>query len=322
MRIVVASSYVPFRHDRNARLVTELTATLCKHGYQAEAVLLPYQPIDAEPIEQTLGFRLFDLSDSGGTPTDQLIAIGEPAHALPHAHKKLWVVGSCRGKHPLFARGDALFRQEARKVFYAFPPASVAAETPVLYPPLIDTRGLEPADAEPQFIWAGSMYGDARPELALEAMLFVRPGYKLVLMPEGLSPRARAGLDRRIQEWDLGSRVDVIPDPSPAQRRERLRRSLGCLCVGLYQEAPEDAVIEAFHARVPVLTVVDSGAPSWIIEPNVIGIKVEPSPRLLAMAMNRLATDPAYRRRIGEGGALALRRHNISWDYVAESLVA
>jgi glycosyltransferase involved in cell wall biosynthesis len=153
-------------------------------------------------------------------------------------------------------------------------------------------------------------------------MRFVRTGLTLVMMPMGLTPDSRAALSRRIDEWDLGSRVEVIPDASPQQRQERLRHSLGCLSVGLDQEAPEDAVIEAFHACRPVLTVSDSGAPNWMIDHGVNGVKPEPNPRLLAVAMNRLADEPSYRRELGEGAFRSLAWHRISWDHVAESLLA
>ena len=109
------------------------------------------------------------------------------------------------------------------------------------------------------------MYADAEPEFALEVMRFVRTTRSLVLMPQGLTPPQAKGIHRLIDEWDLEGRVELIPNASPAQRHDRLRHALGCLSVGMAQEAPEDAILEAFHARVPVLTVSDSGAPAWMI---------------------------------------------------------
>lgn len=322
MRIVVASAYVPFRHDRNARLVRELTETLRGRGHQAAAVLLPYQPIDADPVEQALGFRMLDLGECGGTPTDRLIALGEPAHALRHPHKTLWDIGSCRGKPRGLERSDALYRSEARKVYPAIHRADRSWNTKVLYPPVADAAEIGVADAEPYFVWAGSMYADSRPELALEAMRFVKTGCGLVVMPEGLTRHGAESLHRRIEQWDLGSRVEVILDATPAQRRERLRRALGCLSVGFDQEAPEDAVVEAFHARVPVFTVMDGGSPAGIVQHGINGINLEPNPRLLAVAMNRVAGEPAYRRELGEAGHQLISRLGISWDYVAERLLA
>lgn len=322
MRIVVASAYVPFRHDRNARLVSELTATLRRHGHQAEAVLLPYRPDDADPVEQALGFRMLDLSECGGTPTDRLIALGEPAHALRHPNKTLWLVGSCRGTPPGHQRSDALYCREARRVYYATHQACHAFGGDVLYPPLFDTAALQPGDTGSHFVWAGSMYANARPEFALEAMRFVRMTCSLVLMPQGLTPAQAKAIRRRIGEWDLEGRVELIPNASPAQRHDRLRHALGCLSVGMAQEAPEDAILEAFHARVPVLTVTDSGAPAGMITHGNNGIKVDPNPRLLAMQMNQLAGDSAYRRDLGEAAFRFLETHQVSWDHVAEALVA
>jgi hypothetical protein len=322
MRIVVASAYVPFRHDRNARLVRELTETLRGRGHEAAAVLLPYQPVDADPVEQSLGFRMLDLAECGGTPTDRLIALGEPAHALRHPHKTLWDIGSCRGRPEGMGRSDALYRGEARKVYPAIHRADRSWDTRVLYPPVAWAEELEVADSEPYFFWAGSMYADSRPELMLEAMRFVKTGCGLVMMPEGLTRHGAGPLLRRIEQWDLGARVELVFDASPAQRRDRLRRSLGCVSVGFDQVAPEDAVIEAFYARVPVFTVWDSGAPAGIIQNGINGLSLEPNPRLLAVAMNRVAGEPSYRRELGEAAYQLIERLGISWDYVAERLLA
>lgn len=322
MRIVVASAYVPFRHDRNARLVKELAATLRKRGHLVDTVLLPYQPIDADPVEQALAFRLLDLRECSGTRIDRLIALGEPAHALRHSHKTLWAVGSCRGTPRGMERSDSKYRSEARKVFHATHAPAHHPGLPVLYPPLLDTTGLDPADPRPEFVWAASMCTDARPDLLLEAMQFVRPDCRLVMMPDRLLPPQAAALRHKIEGWGLGSRIELVPNPSPPERRERLRHALGCLAVGIDQEAPEDAIVEAFHARVPVLTVADSGAPRGMIANGHDGIVVEPDPRLLAIAMNRLAGEPSYRRALGEKAFHSLEVQGISWAHVAEKLVA
>ncbi|MGL4555433.1 MAG: glycosyltransferase family 4 protein, partial [Gemmataceae bacterium] len=95
MNILVATCYVPFTHDRNARLARELVAELTRRGHRADAVLVPFHP-DGDPAEQRLALRLLDLTEAAGGPVDRLIAIGEPATALRHPNLTAWYADTAR----------------------------------------------------------------------------------------------------------------------------------------------------------------------------------------------------------------------------------
>ena len=106
------------------------------------------------------------------------------------------------------------------------------------------------------------------------------------------------------------------------ERRERLRRCLGLLALHVDQPAPDDAVIEALHARRPVLTFQDTAAAAGLIEDGVSGANLPPDPRMLALAMNRLGGDPGHARRLGDGAYATLGRDGINWALVAERLLS
>ncbi|HKH72355.1 MAG TPA: glycosyltransferase family 4 protein, partial [Vicinamibacterales bacterium] len=77
--------------------------------------------------------------------------------------------------------------------------------------------------------------------------------------------------------------------------------------------------LEAFLARKPVITCLDSGGPNEFVADGVNGRSVEPSPDALTDAINDIAADRGRAARLGEAGRL--RAQEITWDGVIEKLV-
>lgn len=314
MRIIVATCYTPFTYDRNERLARELTAQLTQSGHHADVVLLPVHP-DLDAGQQLLSRRLIDLTGSAGQPVDRLIAVGQAAMALRHPDLTGWFVDTVRTAGPLSL-------SEARRAHYAsVRDAHVARASRPLYPPIADPAGLEPASPEPLVVWAGTLAPQGRVAHALEAMRFARPGLRLSLLADTAPAGEVERLLERAREWRLAGRVEVMVGPTPAARRERVRRCLGVLALHADQPAPHDAVIEAFHARRPVLTYRDTVAVAGLVEDGANGLVVSPDPRQLAASMNRLEGDLALGRRLGEGAFTTLTRNGINWPNVAERLL-
>lgn len=320
MNILVATCYTPFTHDRNVRLARELSAEFSRRGHQSDAVLLPRHP-HTDLASQSLALRLLDLTESAGNPVDRLVTLGEPAMALRHPHQIAWSVDITRpASEPFFGT--------ARRAFYASLLDAKRRYTGLpLYPPLADTSGLEPGETEPVYLWAGTLASAGRASHALEAMRFVSRSLRLTMLisDEPSAPDTASALDalrQRVAEWSLTDRIEFVLRPTPAQRRERLRHCLGLLALHHDQPAPEEVVIEALHARRPVLTFDDTAAAAGLIENGLNGVKQPPDPRLLALDMNRLAADPAWNRQLGEGAFASLARHGITWSHVAERLLS
>nr|MBA3295674.1 glycosyltransferase [Acidobacteriota bacterium] len=77
--------------------------------------------------------------------------------------------------------------------------------------------------------------------------------------------------------------------------------------------------LEAFLARKPVITCIDSGGPNEFVIDGVNGSSVEPVPDALAAAINGLASDRGRAAAMGDAGAIRARA--ITWDGVIEKLV-
>ena len=87
MKIVIASSFVPFVYGGGRFIVDWLEQKLIEYGHQVERFYLPFVDRPDDLLDQILAFRLIDVSAS----CDRLIAIRPPAHVIPHPNKVLVV---------------------------------------------------------------------------------------------------------------------------------------------------------------------------------------------------------------------------------------
>jgi hypothetical protein len=119
VRIIVASTFVPFQKDRGAAIVDDLGAELIARGFQADVVKLPFASTPNHLAEQVLGLRLLDLSESSGERIDRLVAVGGPCCALRHPNKTAWFLHppAKRSSADAGFRPDQLYLGECSRVF-------------------------------------------------------------------------------------------------------------------------------------------------------------------------------------------------------------
>ena len=92
MRILIASTFVPYTDEAGPTLAGHLRRELAARGYQADTAALPFNAGRAA-ADQLLALRLLDLSESCGDTIDRLITLGAPAHVLRHPNKVAWFDG-------------------------------------------------------------------------------------------------------------------------------------------------------------------------------------------------------------------------------------
>ena len=77
------------------------------------------------------------------------------------------------------------------------------------------------------------------------------------------------------------------------------------------------ALLDAMSYGIPAIASRVGGIPD-IIEDGVSGLLVPPAdPEALAAAIERVARDPAYAKRLADGGRERLRTH-FSWDVITK----
>ena len=98
MRVVVASTFVPFVDGGASFMVDWLEQMLLRRGHEVETLRIPFDSHYPELLDQMLALRLLDVTAHG----DRLIAIRTPSYLLRHPAKVLWFIHHHRGAYDLW----------------------------------------------------------------------------------------------------------------------------------------------------------------------------------------------------------------------------
>jgi glycosyltransferase involved in cell wall biosynthesis len=346
VRVLVATSFVPF-HDGGASLLFDwLCAALRERGHDVEPIALPFDSRSEEYLEQLLGWRAIDLRGSG----DILIALRTPSYLIRHQKKVAWFIHHHRAAYDLWGTrfgnipddddgrrlrdairsSDSMALRECRAIFANSPIVARRLrryndlDAEVLYPPIhqparyVNTN----ANTHGAIVFVSRITGHKRQHLAIEAMQHVRSGVRLVI----------AG---PVEDHAYAERLRILARESPAHGRIELRlgwiseeekvrlvsESLAVAYVPFAEDSYGYPVLEGAHASKPVVTVSDSGGCAEFVRAEGCGLVVAPVAASLAGAFDALAADDALVSRLGLRAREAIDRNNITWDYAVERLL-
>jgi glycosyltransferase involved in cell wall biosynthesis len=197
MKIVIASTYTPFRRGSELTLAQDLAAAFSARKYQVDTVLIPFEARGPNVVEETLAIRSLDLTEASGNKIDLLITLRTPAYAIPHPNKIAWFSQhhqdpveagglSCTAlsqqpeaarTHRLLARSDACYLAEAKRIYANSKTVAKRLKERnginvqgVLYPPLLGPQNLHSGDCGDYFLYVSRLHPCKRQELAIEAM--------------------------------------------------------------------------------------------------------------------------------------------------------
>ena len=345
MKIVLASSFVPFVNGGGRFIVEWLEQKLVESGHRVERFYLPFVDRPEDLFDQILAFRLIDLADS----CDRLIAFRPPSYVLRHPNKVLWFIHHIRALYDLwnspyrFVPDDAsgrAFRNtlidldtraigQARRVFTN---SKVVASRLLRFNGIAATPLYPPIMAPEQFRNDG--YGDEilaisrvelhkRQWLLVEAMRYVKTAVKLRLCGASLNRAHAETIERAIADHGLSDRV--MFENRWISEEEKVERLAAALAVA-YLPDDEDSYgypsLEAAHARKAVLTATDSGGVLELVSDGHNGIVAPPEPRALAEAMDRLHRDRELAARLGAANERRLAELRIDWPTVLDALLS
>lgn len=348
MRVLIATTQVPFVRGGAELHAEGLQAALTGAGHDAEIVSLPFKWYPPERIvEQIAAARLFDVTESNGRPIDLLIGLKFPAYLLRHPNKVLWILHQHRSAYDLwggelcdlmhFPNGvavrdairsaDTALIPEARAVFANS--ANVAArlkrfcgiEAPPLYHPPPSAELFYTAPAEDFLFLPSRINRSKRQLLAVEALAQCRHPVRLCVsgaVEDGAYDRA---IRERLATLRLDDRIEWLGEVDDEEKRTRYARCLGVV----FPPVDEDygyVTLEAMLAGKPVISCVDSGGPLEFVEDGKTGLIVDPSPAAIAGAMDRLWENRTSAAALGDAGRAAYERRDISWSRVVSVLTS
>lgn len=342
LRVIVCEAQVPFVHGGAEVHVRELVRELRARGHLAELVSVPFKWYPKEEIlTHAAAWRLLDLSESNGQPIDRVIATKFPTYFVRHPRKVAWLIHQYRAAYELcgtaysdFAHVDldvglrerliALDTEmlgECRAIFANARNTARRLETfnglhaePLYHPPRLAPR-LSPGPYGDYVLSVGRIESVKRVDLIVRALALTPSPLRLIVAGDGTQ---RGNVELVAEECGVADRVTFA---GTASDETLLDLYAGALAV-VYPPFDEDfgyVTLEAFLARKPVITCVDSGGPNEFVRDGVNGFVCDPTPEALAGALGQLAGAPALAARLGEAGEAAARE--VTWDGVIERLL-
>lgn len=339
--VCVCAVQAPFVVGGAEILVSELAQALKSRGFLVDVVNIPFKwyPV-RDIVKQALIWRFAEITESNGVPVDLVIPTKFPSYLVRHPVKVTWLFHQHREVYDLYGtpycsftddpeeqeirqaivRMDNKTLRESRRIFTISKNVSSRLErfngiaSEPLYPPPHYAGRYRQGEFGDYALYAGRLETLKRCELLVESFRYVDSGARLVVAGRG--PQLE-NLERQAERLGLSSRV-VFAGFVPEE--ELLDLYAGAFTV-LYAPVDEDygyVTVEAFLSGKPVVTCKDSGGTLEFIEDAVSGFVVDPDPRAIAEAVNRLFGD---RRRAREMGAAGRPRvSDIGWDRVLDAL--
>lgn len=345
MKIALVSSYVPFINGGARFIVEWLEQKLREHGHDVERFYLPFVDSPHDLLDQTLAFRLLDLSQTA----DRIICFRPPAHVLEHPHKILWFIHHIRVFYDLWDTpyrpvpdnpgGRALRKaltdldtrtiREAKKVYTNSKVVSSrlkqynGIDSTPLYPPILNPERFRNDGYGDEIVAVCRIEKHKRQQLLVEAMAHVKSDVKLRICGSSSSAQHTDEMRQFIKLRGLADKVTI--DERWITEEEKVDFLAPALAVA-YMPVDEDSYgypsLEGAHSRKAVLTTTDSGGVLELVDDGINGFVTAPDPRAVAEAMDKLHRDKAAARRMGEANEHRLAELKIDWNTVVQAMTS
>ncbi|MDX6611479.1 MAG: hypothetical protein QOD75_665 [Blastocatellia bacterium] len=348
MRILIATTHVPFIRGGAEAHAEGLRNALVGAGHEAEIVAVPFKWYPPEKIlEHMLACRLLDLTEVAGLPVDLLIGLKFPAYLIPHPRKVLWILHQFRTAYELWDHplGDLIFSPNGQEVRDAIREAdrriigqaskvfansvNVAARlqeycginsTPLYHPPPHAEQFFSAAP-EDYFFFPSRLCLPKRQALVLEALALTSAAVRVRFAGTADNPAYASELKALARKLRVHDRVEWLGQISEEAKRDLYARARGIL----YPPIDEDygyVTLEAMLAARPVITCTDSGGPLEFVRDGETGLIAGPTPEELSAAMERLWQNPGQAREMGAAGRALYDGLGISWEEVVRKLLS
>ena len=341
MKIVIASTIVPFIEGGGTFIVDWLEQKLREYGHEVNVVKIPFSSYYKDMLKQMVGLRLYHLEDV----CDRLICIRMPSYLLKHPDKYLWFIHHYREVYDLWntpfdgipknkeavaireyiMRADDMAFSEAKQIY---------TNSKIVSKRLLDFNGINstplyPPVYNPSQFYCES-YGDyiyytsriCRPKrqlLAVKAMKYTKSKVKLLITGKSEENSYINEIYEFIKNNDLREKVTIIDKwISEQDKAGFLSKCLANVYVPIDEDSYGYSSLEAFHSGKAVISCTDSGGTDELIVSGKNGYLLEPDPRKLAEVFDRLYEDKKLAESLGLAGLDRIEQLGITWDNVIE----
>lgn len=339
MKIIVASTIVPFINGGGNFIVDWLAEKLKESGHEVETLKIPFSSHYKDMLSQMLALRLYHLENE----CDRLICIRMPSYLLPHPQKYLWFIHHYREVYDLWKteldylpkdaemlsirenimRADDVAFAEAKKIY---------TNSKIVSKRLLDYNGigsevLYPPLSKPEQFFCDS-YGDyiyyssricvpKRQLLAVEAMKFTKTNVRLVISGKPEQESYAREIESCIRKNGLEKKVKIIDRwISEEEKAELFAKCLASVYIPYDEDSYGYSSLESFHSRKAVISCKDSGGVRELIKTGENGYLLEADPRKLAEVFDRLYEQRELAEKLGREGLESMKRLGITWENV------
>lgn len=345
MRIALCAVQIPFELGGGAEyLCDNLYNELIKRNYDVEYIKIPFKWYPPEEIiNNSLAWRLLDLSESDGVKIDCVIATKFPTYLVKHPNKIVWLLHQHRIAYDLAytefddmqnkGKAGEIVRKKIKymdnkclkesKQLYTISQNvadrlwrynGIAGETLYHPPPLVGKYYCENYD---DYIFYPSRLDPLkRQDLIIESMKYVESNIRLKIAGSGKMADNYVKLART---HNVDDRIDFLGRVS---EEKLLNLYANSFCIP-YVPRDEDLgyiTLESFLSKKPVITCIDSGGPLEFVEDNVNGFVLEPDPKKIAERIDFIYENELSKN-MGEKGYDKIKSMNLSWDNVVMNLL-
>jgi glycosyltransferase involved in cell wall biosynthesis len=345
MRVLVATSSMPFVAGGNVVIARELVDALRRSGHESDLLITPSNPFGSQISAYAANWLTRVTEDGLGRPIDRLVTFRYPSFALRHPRHICWLNHRLREYYDLWGRVQAgwprrfryqnrlkrmvlhrfdkyLLNHNVRKLYVQSGTIKQRVErwghhhqAEVLYPPppfreyRLDVYG--------NYIFAISrLEHHKRIDLIIRALAACRTDVRLKIAGGG---NGAAGLLALTRELQLENRVEFLGEINEA---EKLYHYANCRLVYFapFYEDYGFVTLEAFASSKAVITTTDSGGPAELVKSGETGIVTAPDPVALAREIDTLWEERGMIERLGHQAAEFARP--FCWENIVDRFVS
>ena len=348
MRILIATTQVPFIRGGAEAHAEGLRTALQTAGHEAEIVAIPFKWYPPERIlDHLLACRLFDFTEVAGMKIDRVIGLKFPAYLVPHPNKVVWILHQHRTAYELWDHqlSDLIYQPNGLQIRDAIRQADINLlpeakrlyansgnvakrlktycnlEAEPLYHPPPNADKFYCAEAEDYLFFPSRLCAPKRQKLVLEALAHTREPVKVRFAGAPDHPNFVKELTDLEHKLKLTTRIEWLGPISEEEKIVQYARALGVI----YPPVDEDygyVTLEAMLARKPLITCTDSGGPLEFVRPGEDGLVATPTPKKLAAAMDALWANRTQAKQWGEAGRELYESLDITWPHVVRELTS
>lgn len=349
MRILIATTQIPFVKGGAEMHADQLMKACLRAGHQAEIISIPFKDNPPECIlDGMLACRLLDVSEFCGLPIDCLIGLKFPSYLIPHTNKVVWFLHQYRQAYDLWGdmaygdldkvasgfeiqkaimMSDKKLVNESKKIFANS--KNVASrlknycdiDSKCLYHPPPFSDKLYNNDKQEYFYYPSRITTIKRHRLIIEALVHCRNKVKIFFSGNIDSPEYVQQLKLFSSEIGVSDQINWCGYVTEENKRELYANALAIINI------PQDedlgyVTLEAMLSSKPVITCLDSGGPLEFIKHNETGFVVEPKAEALANTLDELWSSRKHAKNVGQAAYQYYKTLNISWENVVNNLLS